>query len=329
VRRREFFRLVGGGIVCWPLVSRAQQSDRVRRVGILMPYARGDAENEARIQAFKQELAKLGWTENRNVQFDEHWTTDNMDTVRAQARTLMASNPDVVVATGGRVVPVLMQLSHSIPIVLPGGSDPVGVGYAKTLAQPGGNVTGFAAFEFSMLAKSLEILKQIAPSTIRVAVIYNPDNPNAAFYRRTFQAASGPLAIEPVDGPIHGLADIDGVLTSLADGQNGGIFFLPDVTTNALRDAIVPLVAQHHLPAMYSEAFFVKLGGLAFYGADRIDLFRRSAGYVDRILRGEKAAELPFQQPTKYELIINLKTAKALGLTVSQSLLATADEVIE
>jgi putative tryptophan/tyrosine transport system substrate-binding protein len=151
VRRREFFRLVGGGIVCWPLVSRAQQSDRVRRIGILMPYAKGDAENEARIQAFKQELAKLGWTENRNVQFDEHWTTDNMDSVRAQARTLMASNPDVVVATGGRVVPVLMQLSHSIPIVLPGGSDPVGVGYAKTLAQPGGNVTGFARLSFRCL----------------------------------------------------------------------------------------------------------------------------------------------------------------------------------
>jgi putative ABC transport system substrate-binding protein len=294
-----------------------------------MPYAKTDSENQARIQTFKQELAKLGWAGGRNVQFDEHWTTDNMDLVRTEATTLMASNPDVIVATGGRVIPVLMQLSHSIPIVLPGGSDPVGVGYAETLAHPGRNVTGFAAFELSMLAKSLEILKQIAPAIVRVAMIYNPDNPNTAFYRRIFATASGPLTIEPIDAPIHGLADLDRVVTSLAAGQNGGIFFLPDVTTNALRSEIVQLVAQRRLPAMYSEEFFVRLGGLAFYGADRVDLFRRSAGYVDRILRGEKAVDLPFQQPTKYELKINLKSAKSLGLVIPQSLLATADEVIE
>src|SRR6516164_614078 len=218
MRRRDFITLIGSAVVAWPVAAHAQQADRIRRVGIFMPYAKGDAENQSRIQAFKQELAKLGWAEGRNIQFDEHWTTDNMDLVRTEATTLMTSNPDVVVATGGRVVPILMQLSHSIPIVLPGGSDPVGVGYAKTLAQPGGNVTGFAAFELSMLAKSLEILKQIAPAIVRVAIIYNPDNPNAAFYRRIFATASGPLAIEPVDAPIHGLADIDRVLTSLADG---------------------------------------------------------------------------------------------------------------
>ena len=329
MRRREFIRLFGSAVVAWPLAARAQSSDRVRRVGIFMPYAKTDSENQARIQTFKQELAKLGWAEGRNVQFDEHWTTDNMDLVRTEAATLMASNPDVIVATGGRVIPILMQLSRSIPIVLPGGSDPVSVGYAETLAHPGRNVTGFAAFELSMLAKSLEILKQIAPAIVRVAMIYNPDNPNAAFYRRIFATASGPLAIEPVDAPIHGLTDIDRAITSLADGQPIGLFFLPDVTTNALRNEIVKLVAQRHLPAMYSEDFFVRLGGLAFYGADRIDLFRRSAGYVDRILRGEKAAELPFQQPTKYQLKINLMAAKSLGLVVPQSLLATADEVIE
>ena len=329
MRRREFITLLSSAATAWPLTARAQSADRVRRVGIFMPYAKGDAENQSRIQVFKHELAKLGWAEGRNVQFDEHWTTDNMDLVRTEAATLMASNPDVVVANGGRVIPVLMQLPHSIPIVLPGGSDPVGVGYAETLAHPGRNVTGFAGFELSLLAKSLEILKQIAPAIVRVAIIYNPDNPNAAFYRRTFEAASGPLAIEPVDAPIHGVADIDRVVTSLAERRDSGIFFLPDVTTNALRDQIVDLVAQRRLPAMYSEAFFVKLGGLAFYGADRVDLFRRSAGYVDRILHGEKAGDLPFQQPTKYELMINLKTAKSLGLSISQSLLATADEVIE
>src|SRR5271166_439894 len=174
-----------------------------------MPYAKGDTENEARVGAFKHELEKLGWVAGRNVQFDEHWTTDNMDLVRAHAASLMASNPDVVVATGGRVVPILMQLSSSIPIVLPGGSDPVRVGYAKTLAHPGGNVTGFTLFALSMLGKSLEILKQIAPAIIRVALIYNPDNPHAVIYRQTSEIACGSLAIEPIAAPIHGLSDID------------------------------------------------------------------------------------------------------------------------
>jgi putative tryptophan/tyrosine transport system substrate-binding protein len=328
MRRREFIVALGGA-AAWPLSVFAQHADRVRRVGIVMPYAKGDTENEARVLAFKQELGKLGWREGLNLQFDEHWTTDNMDLVRVQAASLIASDPDVVVATGGRVIPVLMQLSRSIPIVVPGGSDPVGVGYAKSLARPGGNVTGFALFEFTMLAKSLEILKQIAPTIIRVAMIYNPDNPNAAFYKRSVEAAAGPLAIEPVDAPIRGLADIDRAVTSLADGPNSGIFFVPDITTLGLRREVVDLVARHRLPAIYWDFSFVKIGGLAFYGADRTDIFRRSANYVDRILRGEKAGDLPFQQPTKYELAINLKTAKVLGLTVPPSLLTSADVVIE
>jgi putative ABC transport system substrate-binding protein len=329
MQRREFITLLGGTVAAWPLAAHAQQTERMRRVGILMPYSPTDKEIQERVQAFKEELRKLGWTAGINVQFDERWTTDNMDLVRAQAASLMTSKPDVVVATGGRVVPILVQLSRSIPIVLPGGSDPVRVGYAKTLAHPGGNVTGFALFELPMLAKSLEILKQIAPGLVRVAMIYNPDNPNAAFYKRTFEAAGGPLAIEPVDAPIHGLADIDRAVTSLADSPNSGIFFLPDITTLGLRHEVVDLVARQRLPAIYWDSSFVKIGGLAFYGADSIDLFRRSAGYVDRILRDEKAGDLPFQQPTKYELVINLKTAKALGLTVPPALLTSADEVIE
>jgi putative ABC transport system substrate-binding protein len=328
MRRREFIGLLAGAATALPFSARAQQSDHVRRIGILMPYAKGDTENEARVAAFRQELAKLGWAEGRTVRFDERWTTDNMDVVRAEAASLMASYPDVVIATGGRVVPILMRLSHSIPIVLPGGSDPVGAGYAKTLAHPGGNVTGFTLLEFSMLGKSLEILKQIVPAIVRVALIYNPDNPNAAIYRRTAETASKPLAIEPIATPIHSLSDIDRAVTSLAV-PNSGIFFLPDVSTLALRQEVVDLTARHRLPAIYSDASFVKIGGLAFYGVDRIDLFRRSAVYVDRILRGEKAADLPFQQPTKYQLMINLKAAKALGLAVPESLVATADEVIE
>jgi putative ABC transport system substrate-binding protein len=328
LQRREFIALLGGA-AAWPLAARAQQADRVRRVGIVMPYGKGDSEHEARVRAFKQELGKLGWTDGGNIQFDEHWTTDNMDMVRAHAASVVASNPDIIVAIGGRVVPVLMRLSRSIPMVLPGASDPVGVGWAKSLARPDGNVTGFTGFELSILGKSLEILKQIVPTMVRVALIYNPDNPNSAFYKRTLEAASGPLGIEPIDVPIHGLADIDREVTNLADRQNSGIFFLPDLTINALREEVVDLVARRRLPAIYSDTFFVKIGGLAFYGPDRTDLFRRSAGYVDRILRGEKPGDLPFQQPTKYELMINRKAAKGLGLELSPALLALADEVIE
>ena len=329
IRRREFITLLGGAAAAWPLAAQAQQGERVRRVGIVMPYPRGDSENEARVRAFKQELAKLGWTDGGNIRFDERWTTDDMSRVWAEAASLMASNPDVVVATGGRVVPVLMQLSRSIPIVLPGVSDPVGVGWVQSLAHPGGNVTGFTSLELSTLGKSLEILKQIAPAVVRVALIYNPDNPNSVHYRRVSEAASAPLAIEVIDHPIHGLADIDRAVTNLADRGNSGIFFLPDLTTNALRDDVVGLVARRRVPAIYSEPFFVNLGGLAFYGADRLEGFRRSAGYVDRILRGEKPGDLPFQQPTKYELILNRTAAKALGLELSPALLALADEVIE
>ena len=329
MRRREFIALLGAAAVAWPLAVRAQQGARVRRVGILMPYPKGDSENEARVDAFKQELAKLGWAEGRNIAFDERWTTDDMSRVWAEAASLMASNPDVVVATGGRVVPVLMQLSRSIPIVAPGVGDPVGVGWVQSLARPGGNITGFTSLELSILGKSLEILKQIAPAVVRVALIYNPDNPNSAHYRRISEAASAPLAIEAIDHPIHGLADIDRAVTNLADRGNSGIFFLPDLTTNALRDDVIGLVARRRVPAIYSEPFFVRLGGLAFYGADRLEGFRRSAGYVDRILRGEKPGDLPFQQPTKYELILNRTAAKALGLELSPALLALADEVIE
>jgi putative ABC transport system substrate-binding protein len=328
MRRRAFISLLGGA-AAWPLAARAQQPERMRRIGIVMPFAKGDSEGEARIRALKQELAKLGWTDGGNIQFDERWPADNMDLVRSQAASLVASNPDIIIVLGGRIVPILMRLTRSIPMVLPGASDPVGVGWAQSLARPGGNVTGFTGFELSMLGKSLETLKQIAPATVRVALIYNPDNPNSVHYRRISEGASARLAIEMVDYPIHGLADIDRAVASLADRGNSGIFFLPDITTNALRDDVVALVARRRVPAIYSDSFFVKIGGLAFYGPDRTDLFRRSAGYVDRILRGEKPGDLPFQQPTKYELMINRTAAKALGLELSPALLALADEVIE
>jgi putative tryptophan/tyrosine transport system substrate-binding protein len=329
MKRREFITLLGGAAAAWPLAAGARQPSRVRRIGILMPYAKGDAEWAARVLAFKQELAKLGWTDGGNIAFDERWTTDNMDRVRAEAASLVASNPDIIVTTGGRVVPVFMRLTRTIPMVLPTASDPVGVGYAQSLARPGGNVTGFTGFELSILGKSLEILKQIAPAIVRVALIYNPDNPNSVVYRRISEAASAPLAVEPISLPIHSLADIEGAVANLADRDNSGIFFLPDLTTSALRNDVVDLVGRRRVPAIYSEPFFVKIGGLAFYGADRMEGFRRAAGYVDRILRGEKPGDLPFQQPTKYDLMINRTAAKALGLELSPALLALADEGIE
>ncbi len=327
-KRRKFITLVGGAAM-WPLAARAQQRNRVRRIGILMAYPKGDPELTMRLQAFRQELAKLGWTEGVNVQLDERWTADDMDRVRSEAASLVKSNPDAILATGGRVIPVLLQLSRTIPIVAPGASDPVGVGWATSLARPGGNLTGFTTFELSIFGKSLALLKQIAPTITRVAFIYNPDNPNTALYRRSFEAASGPLAVEPIDLPIHGLADIERAVNSFADRQNTGLSFPSDLTTVAMRNEIVALVARHHLPAIYSDPAFVRAGGLAFYGSDRVDQFRRAAGYVDRILRGEKPGDLPFQQPTKYQFIVNLKAAKAIGLDLSPALVALADEVIE
>ena len=330
IRRREFIATLGGATVVWPLAARAQQgAGRMRRVGIVMPYPKGDAEAESRARALRQELAKLGWSEGSNIQFDERWTTDDMNVVRAETVSLMASNPDVVVSTGGRVVPLLMQLSRSVPIVVPGISDPVGIGRVESLARPGGNVTGFTNLELSMFGKMLETLKQIAPATDRVGFLYNADNASAVFYRRAFEAAADPVVIAPLIVPIHGLADIDRAMASLAEQRNAAVLFPPDLTVQALRAEVVALAARRRLPAIYTDAVFVKIGGLASYGADRMDLYRRTAGYVDRILRGEKPGELPFQQPTKFEFVINLKTAKALGLAIPDKLLAFADEVIE
>ena len=318
MKRREFILAVGGAAAAWPLAARAQQ-ERMRRIGILMAYPKGDPELTMRLQAFRQELAKLGWTQGVNVQLDRA-----LDRGRYGSRALRGGKSGEV--KSGRV---LLQLSRTIQIVAPGASDPVGVGWATSLARPGGNLTGFTTFELSIFGKSLALLKQIAPRITRVAFIYNPDNPNTAFYRRSFEAASGPLAVEPIDLPIHGLADIERAVDSFADRQNTGLSFPSDLTTVAMRNEIVALVARHHLPAIYSDPAFVRIGGLAFYGSDRVDQFRRAAGYVDRILRGEQPGDLPFQQPTKYQFILNLKTAKAMGLDLSPTLVALADEVIE
>jgi ABC-type uncharacterized transport system substrate-binding protein len=328
IRRRQFITLLGGA-ASWPLAARAQQTERMRRVGILMPYPPTDVEVQARVQAFREELARLGWTRGRNIQFDERWTMDNMDLVRANAVNLLELKPDLVIALGGRVIPILMQLTRSVPIIIPGASDPLETGIAQSLARPGGNVTGFTIFELSIFGKWLEIMKQIAPGTSRVAMIFNPDNPNAALYKRLFETDAGPLSVQAIIAPIHGIADIDRVIETLAQQPNGGVLFPPDITITQLRDQLIATVARRRVPAIYSDRIMVKSGGLVSYDADRIDIFRRTASYVDRVLRGEKPGDLPFQQPTKYQLTINLKTASTLGLEVPPTLLARADEVIE
>jgi putative tryptophan/tyrosine transport system substrate-binding protein len=329
MRRRDFITLFGGAAAGLPLVARAQQAGRIRRIGILMPYPPSDTEWQSRVGAFRQELQRLGWTRGGNIEFDERWTTDNMDLVRTNAANLVELKPDAIVAVGGRVIPVLMQLTRSVPIVIPGAGDPVRNGYVESLARPGGNVTGFATMEFSVFGKILETLKQIAPRTSRIVMIYNPDNPNTVLYQRVFGSFASPLSFQPINAPIHNIADIERAIKAMAEQPNGGVFFVPDLTTFALRDQITAIVARLRVPAIYTDRIFVTSGGLVSYDADRIEIFRRTASYVDRVLRGEKPGDLPFQQPTKYQLTINLKTAKALGLSVPTSLLAGADEVIE
>ena len=321
--------MLGGAAAAWPLAAHGQQGERFWRIGILMPFSPADVEMQARVRAFREELRKRGWASGVNVQFDERWTLDNMDLIRSAAANLVELKPDAILAIGGRVIPVLMNLTSSIPIVIPGGTDPVARGFVESLARPGGNVTGFAVMEFSMYGKMLQTLKEIAPHLARVSMIYNPDNPAGAFATRAFEAAAGLLGVEPVIDHIHGLSDIERAVASAAAQPDGGILVPLDLTISALAEQTVTIVARHRLPAIYPERVFVASGGLVYYGTDRINLYRGAASYVDRILRGEKPGDLPYQQPTKYDLVINLKTAKALGLEIPPTVLARADEVIE
>jgi putative ABC transport system substrate-binding protein len=329
MKRRKFITLLGGTAVAWPLAARAQQKERVRRIGILMPFPKSDAGYQARVRAFRQELARLGWSDDGNVQFDERWSTDNMDVVRADAASLVELNPDVILILGDRVIPVVMKLTRSIPIVVAGTSDPIASGAAESLARPGRNVTGFSLFEFSMFGKMLEILKLMAPGISRVGMMYNPDNPVGVTYLRWFESSAGQLGVQPINLPIHDAAGIERAIAGMAGQPNGGILSPPDLTANIHRTQVVTLAARHRVPAIYTNPLFSEAGGLVTYGADTFVMFRQAAGYVDRILRGEKPGDLPFQQPTTYRFVINLKTANALGLTVPPALLAQADEVIE
>jgi len=329
VRRREFITLLGGAAAAWPLAARTQQAGPMRRVGILMPYPEADAQYQKYVRTLREELARLGWTAGSNVQFDERWTTDNMDRVRGGAVQLLDLKPDVIVVRSHRATSVLHQQTTAIPVVFVGAGDPVETGLVASLAKPGGNLTGFTVLENSVVGKMLDILKQISQAMNRAALIFNTENSTDVVIPRWFEAAAAALGVGATLAPVHGPDEIERAVESFAREPDGALLFLPDATVSIHREFITALVARHRLPATYGGPPIAASGGLMSYGTDIFDLWQRAASYVDRILRGEKPRDLPVQQPTKYQLVINLKTDKALGLTVPPSLLARADELIE
>ena len=329
MKRRDFITLLSVA-AARPVVARAQQVERLRRIGVLMGFAESDSEAQAYIAAFRGGLQKLGWTEGRNIRIDTRWATTNPDDLRRHATELTALAPDVLVAASGTTtVAPLLQATRTVPIVFVVVVDPVGAGFVASLARPGGNATGFTTFEYGMSGKWLELLKQIAPSMTRAAVLRDPAIASGIGQFGAVQAVAPSLGVElsPVD--VRDAPEIERAVTSFARSSGGGLIVTPSPLANRHRDLIIMLAARHRLPAVYAWRYYVTDGGLISYGPDSIDQYRRAAGYVDRILKGEKPADLPVQAPTKYELVINLKTARSLGIEVPASVLARADEVIE
>jgi putative tryptophan/tyrosine transport system substrate-binding protein len=330
LERREFITLIGGAAVAWPVTARAQQAKRMRRIGVLMSQATDDPVGPNDITAFAQGLQALGWSVGGNVQIDYRWGANNTDLFRKYAVELVSLAPDVILATAGSIVGALQQASRTVPIVFVTTIDPVGSGFVASLARPGGNATGFTSYEFSIGGKWLELLKQIAPSVTRVAVIRDQSVPAGLGGFAAIQTVAPSFGVELTPVGVHDADEIERGIADFARGSNGGLITVGPPSSLALhRELIIGLATRYRLPSVYSTRFFVVDGGLMSYGNDPIDQYRRAAGYVDRILRGEKPSDLPVQAPSKYELIINLKTAKALGLTVPPNLLATSDEVIE
>ena len=328
MRRREFLAVLGGGLAC-SLNARAQQRDGVRRIGVLMSVTADDSEGKARFAAFQQGLEQLGWNDGRNVRIETRWAGGKTDIALKYAAELIALAPDVILASGGTMVGPLLQVTSTVPIVFTQTPDPVAAGFVASLARPGGNATGFTQVEYGMAAKWLELLKEIAPGVTRVALLRDPMVPEGIGQFTVIQsvASTHRVDVKPVD--IRNAAEIERALSEFARLPNGGLILLSSASGNVHRDLIIKLAAKLRLPAIYPSRQFASAGGLAVYGSDSIDPHRKAAGYVDRILKGEKPADIPVQAPTKFELIINAKTAKAVGLSVPITLLNRADEVIE
>jgi putative tryptophan/tyrosine transport system substrate-binding protein len=329
VRRREFIALVGGAAAAWPLVARAQHpAEGMRRIGVLMVIAQSDPEAQPRVEAFEQGLRELGWISGHNIQIDYRWGAGDADRIRAHAAELVQLTPDAIFAVSTAAVAPLRQATRTVPIVFAMVADPVGQGFVESLARPGGNATGFTLFEFSIAGKWLGLLKDVAPRATRVALLFNPETaPYAGMFLNSLEAVAPTFGVEPIAAPARNAADIQHAIETLA--SHGLLMVLPDVFNTEHRDLIIATAARHNSPAVYPYRYFAVSGGLMSYGIEPLDTHRRAASYVDRILRGAKPADLPVQQPAKFELVVNLKTAKALGLDVPPSLLARADEVIE
>ena len=328
MKRRTFIAALGGA-AAWPIAVRAQQSERARRVGVLMAHKEGDPEFQGYLGAFRQGLLKLGWIEGRNVHIDARWgALDDADQRQHSPKELLALQPDVVVTQNTPPTESMLQQTRTVPVIFVVVADPVGSGFVGSLARPSGNATGFTVMEPTTSAKWLELLKEIAPRVNRAAFLFNPATaPFVQYYLTPFNAAASSLGVQATTAPVHNQPELESVIA--AQSPDTGLISMPDGFLNVHREELVLLAARYRLPAVYPWRFFPELGGLLSYGSDQRDMFRTAATYVDRVLKGEKPADLPVQAPTKYELLINLKTAKTLGLEVSQSLLARADEVIE
>jgi putative tryptophan/tyrosine transport system substrate-binding protein len=329
VRRREFITLLGGAVAAWPLAARAQQPARMRRVAVLLPGTADDPDFQARVGAFLQGLQEAGWSIGRNIRIDTRWAGANENDIRRHVAELVALAPDAILAYGNSTLRPLLQATRTLPIVFPVAVDPVGGGLVESLARPGGNVTGFQSLEFSLAGKWLALLKEIAPGLTRALVLRDPTQGSGTSQFAVIQAMASSLGVEVKPLSTIELDEMERTVAAFASPPNCGLIVTTGATAVAHRAQIIGLAAQYKLPAIYSERRFVAAGGLVSYGPDYVDQFRRAAGYVDRILKGEKPADLPVQAPTKYELVINLKTAKALGIEVPPTLLARADEVIE
>ena len=330
MKRREFITLLGGAAAAsWPLAARAQQPERMRRIGVLMTTGADDPESQRRMTAFVQGLQELGWTDGRNVRIDTRWSASDADLGRRYAAELVALAPDVILASGGTVVGTLLQASRTVPIVFTLTVDPVGAGFVASLARPGGNATGFTGYEYGLSGKWLELLKEIAPRVTRAAVLRDATIPQGVGQFAIIQSVAAGVGVEVSTIEVRDAGEIERAVAAFARSANGGLIVTASGSAIVHRELIIALAVRHKLPAVYFQRVFVNAGGLVSYGFDPIDPHRRAAGYVDRILKGENPADLPVQAPTKYELAINLKTAKALGLDVPPTLLARADEVIE
>jgi putative ABC transport system substrate-binding protein len=329
MKRREFITLAGVAAIAGPLAARAQQNERVRRIGVLTGTRAEDLDNKARLAAFEQALQQLGWTPGRNVRIDYRFAGGDAATSRKQAEELVALAPDVILSTGSFSTGSLLQATHTVPVVFVIVPDPVGSGFVDSLSQPGGNATGFMQFEYGLSGKWLELLKEIAPSLTRVIVLWDPAITAGIGQFTIIQSVATSAGVDVKPVKLRDAGEIERAITAFARSQNGGLIVTASAFGLVHRDLIIALAARHKLPAVYPESLFIAAGGLISYGANFIDQYRRVASYVDRILKGEKPADLPVQAPTKYELVINLKTAKALGLTIPPSVLARADEVIE